>query len=99
LVLRRYPRAQVLFTSHNTTLMDLDILRRDEIWLVALDEHQASTLSTVLRSSPRKGAVIGKAYLRGNYGAIPAIRNDMMLLSTNPKNKPTPLIGKAREAS
>ena len=59
---------QLLLTSHNTTLMDLDILRRDEIWLVELDAHHCSSLSPVLRSSPRKHELIAKGYLRGRYG-------------------------------
>jgi hypothetical protein len=66
--------AQLLLVSHNTTLMDLDLLRRDEIWLTELDESRTSSLSTVLRSSPRKHEQIAKGYLRGRYGAIPAIQ-------------------------
>jgi uncharacterized protein len=65
--------AQLLLVSHNTTLMDLDMLRRDEIWLTELDAFYASNLSTVLRSSPRKHEQIAKGYMRGRYGAIPAI--------------------------
>jgi AAA15 family ATPase/GTPase len=68
--------AQLLLTSHNTTLMDVNVLRRDEIWLMALDENDASQLTPVWRSSlpPRKHELIGKGYLRGRYGAIPDIR-------------------------
>jgi hypothetical protein len=66
--------AQLLLTSHNTTLMDLDILRRDEIWLVQLDEKHASSLLPLLRSSPRKHELIAKNYLKGRYGAVPLIR-------------------------
>jgi uncharacterized protein len=58
----------------NTTLMDLDILRRDEIWLVALHESYSSTLTTALRSRPRKHELIAKGYLRGRFGAVPTIR-------------------------
>jgi len=65
--------AQLLVTSHNTTLMDLDILRRDEIWLMSLDDNRASGLSPLLRSSPRKRELIAKGYLRGRYGAVPQI--------------------------
>ena len=66
--------AQLLLTSHNTTLMDLDILRRDEIWLMELDETQSSCLAPLVRSSPRKHELIAKGYLRGRYGAVPSIR-------------------------
>ena len=67
--------AQLLLTSHNTTLMDLDILRRDEIWLVQLDDKHASNLLPLLRSSPRKHELIAKNYLKGRYGAVPRIRS------------------------
>jgi hypothetical protein len=69
-------RAQLLLTSHNTTLMDLDILRRDEIWLTHLDEDRASVLSPLKLSHPRKHELIAKAYLKGRYGAVPHIPND-----------------------
>jgi hypothetical protein len=68
--------AQLLLTSHNTTLMDVNVLRRDEIWLMSLGENQASQLTPVWRSPlpPRRHELIGKGYLRGRYGAIPDIR-------------------------
>ena len=67
--------AQLLLVSHNTTLMDLEILRRDEIWLMQLDQEHASRLSPLLRSSPRKHELVAKGYLRGRYGAVPLIRH------------------------
>jgi hypothetical protein len=68
--------AQMLLTSHNTTLMDMDILRRDEIWLMELDGKAASTLLRMWRSAspPRKNELIGKRYLYGRYGAVPEIQ-------------------------
>jgi hypothetical protein len=73
--------AQLLLVSHNTTLMDLDMLRRDEIWLTELNEAHATTLKTVLRSSPRKHEHIAKGYLRGRYGAIPEIQPHVYTLA------------------
>jgi AAA15 family ATPase/GTPase len=67
--------AQLLLTSHNTTLMDLEILRRDEIWLVQLNGEHAGSLAPLLRSGPRKHELIAKNYLRGRYGAVPLIRS------------------------
>jgi uncharacterized protein len=61
--------------------MDLDMLRRDEIWLTELDAAHASNLSTVSRSSPRKHEQIAKGYMRGRYGAIPAIHPDLIAFS------------------
>lgn len=68
--------AQLLLTSHNTTLMDLNFLRRDEIWLVQLNENRTTSLSPLLRSSPRKHELVAKNYLKGRYGAVPAIPGD-----------------------
>lgn len=68
-----YRGAQLLLISHNTTLMDLEMLRRDEIWLTELDETRASNLSSVWQLKPRKDEQIAKGYLRGRYGAVPAI--------------------------
>jgi hypothetical protein len=69
--------AQLLATTHNTSLMDLEFLRRDEIWLIDLDPERSSRLIPIKDHHPRKRELIGKAYLRGRYGAIPAIRADL----------------------
>jgi len=57
--------AQMLVTSHNTALMDLNFLRRDEIWLMKLDSPHSSNLSRILESSPRRSELVAKGYLRG----------------------------------
>jgi hypothetical protein len=65
--------AQLLINSHNTKLMDLDILRRDEIWLMELNKDHASLLSALFQQSPRKHERVGKNYLHGYFGAVPVI--------------------------
>ena len=65
--------AQLLLSSHNVALMDLDLLRRDEIWLMHLDEDRASRLTALRVQGPRKRALVAKHYLRGRYGAVPQI--------------------------
>ncbi len=66
-------RAQLLLSSHNTSLMDLDILRRDEIWLMDTDSDRASRLSSMTKHHLRRREMIAKHYLRGRYGAVPQI--------------------------
>jgi len=66
--------AQLLLTSQNITLMDQEILRRDEIWLMERRENRASRLRPLLSSVPRKSELIAKHYMRGRYGAVPVIR-------------------------
>jgi len=66
--------AQLLLTSHNTTLMDLNFLRRDEIWFAQLNDNHTTSLEPLKRSGPRKRELIAKNYLKGRYGALPQIR-------------------------
>ena len=89
--------AQLLLTSHNTNLLDMDVLRRDEIWLMQLDNKCASSLFRMWQSAspPRKHELIGKHYLSGRYGAVPTIRSPEIVLeavqrpqSTLPRNVP-----------
>lgn len=65
--------AQLIFTTHDTSLLDSDLFRRDQVWFVQKDESQRSRLSSLLDFKPRKGEAIGKGYLQGRYGALPFI--------------------------
>ena len=65
--------AQLLLSSHNTSLMDLEILRRDEIWLMDTDGDRASRLSSMSKHHLRRREMIAKHYLRGRYGGVPRI--------------------------
>jgi uncharacterized protein len=66
-------QAQLLLSSHNTALMDLDILRRDEIWLMDTDRDHSSKLASMSKYHLRRREMIAKYYLRGRYGAVPVI--------------------------
>ena len=65
--------AQLVFTTHDTTLLDTDLLRRDQIWFVEKDDYQASHLYSLLEYSPRKDEALERGYLKGRYGAVPFI--------------------------
>lgn len=66
--------AQLIFTTHDTGLLDLTLLRRDQIWFAEKDEKSMQTDIYALSDfSPRKGENISKGYLQGRYGAIPFI--------------------------
>ena len=70
--------AQLIFTSHNTNLLDLDVLRRDQIWFTEKDEQTAATdLFSLYDFSIRKVAKVEKGYLIGRYGAIPFIKGGL----------------------
>jgi hypothetical protein len=63
--------AQLIFNTHDTTLMDCCIFRRDQIWFIEKDRQGCSHLYPLLEYSPRKEEALAKGYLMGRYGAIP----------------------------
>ena len=65
--------AQLVFTTHDTTLLDPDLLRRDQIWFAEKDENRATTIYPLLDYSPRKNENLERGYLLGRYGAIPFV--------------------------
>ncbi len=62
---------QLLFTTHDTNLLDLDLLRRDEIWFVEKDKEGSSHLYSLAEFKVRPDLQIEKGYLNGRFGAIP----------------------------
>lgn len=71
--------AQLLFTTHDAMLLDLDFFRRDQIWFAEKDDRSCATELFPLTSfSPRKGENVRKGYLKGRFGAIPFIGGDVL---------------------
>ena len=67
-------QAQLIFTTHDTGLLDLTLLRRDQIWFAEKDERTMETdIYALTEFSPRKEENIAKGYLQGRYGAIPFV--------------------------
>lgn len=64
---------QLIFTTHETHLLDLDLLRRDEIWFTEKDEQQQTQLYSLADMKVRKDLRIEKSYLQGRFGGIPFI--------------------------
>lgn len=67
-------KAQLLFTTHNTNLLDLNLFRRDQIYFVS--RTQQTDFKTTIQSlgqipGVRKSADIEKAYLEGKYSDAP----------------------------
>lgn len=65
--------AQLVFTTHDTTLLDTDLVRRDQVWFVEKDKEQASRLYPLLEYQPRKEEALERGYLKGRYGAVPKV--------------------------
>ena len=66
--------AQLIVTTHDTTLLDADLLRRDQIWFTEKDTSQASSLYSLTDFAARKNEAFEKGYLSGRYGAVPILR-------------------------
>jgi AAA15 family ATPase/GTPase len=67
-------KTQLIVTTHESTLLDLDLVRRDEIWFVEKDEEGASSTFSLNKFKVRYDAQVKKAYLLGRYGAIPLFK-------------------------
>jgi AAA15 family ATPase/GTPase len=64
--------AQLIFTTHDTSLLDAaDLFRRDQIWFIEKNHEQASTLYGLSDFSPRKNEALERGYLAGRYGGLP----------------------------
>lgn len=66
---------QLIFTTHEENLLDLDLLRRDEIWFIEKDYYGASHMYSLEEFQPRYDKDIRKGYLQGRFGAIPVLRS------------------------
>lgn len=65
--------AQLIFTTHDTNLLQGNHFRRDQIWFTEKDKFGSSHLYSLLEYKPRKDASFQKDYINGRYGAIPYI--------------------------
>ena len=65
---------QLIFTTHDTHLMDTKLLRRDQIWFTERDETGATQLRSVHDFEGREGEDIEKRYYEGRYRALPFVR-------------------------
>ena len=67
--------AQLIYTTHDTTLMDKKFFRRDQIWFVQKNEYGYSELSALSDFKVRSDASFEKDYLAGVYGGIPLLKD------------------------
>lgn len=67
--------SQLIFTTHDTSILDLDLFRRDQIWFTELTKDSRATdlYSLAEIKNVRKDENISKGYIAGKYGAIPML--------------------------
>lgn len=62
---------QLIVTTHESRLLDFDLLRRDEIWFVNKRRSGESDIYSLEEYNVRFDQKIDKAYLEGRYGGVP----------------------------
>lgn len=62
---------QLIVTTHESRLLDFDLLRRDEIWFVNKKKTGESDIYSLEEYNARFDQKIDKAYLEGRYGGVP----------------------------
>lgn len=67
--------SQLIFTTHESNLLDLEIFRQDEIWFAEKDGSGATHLYSLSEFKPRFDLDVRKGYLNGRFGAIPFLGN------------------------
>jgi AAA15 family ATPase/GTPase len=65
--------SQLILTTHDTSLLDLCLMRRDAIMLVSRDARGNSEVTSLVDYGARAGRHLGQDYLLGRFGGIPIL--------------------------
>jgi AAA15 family ATPase/GTPase len=69
--------SQLIFTTHDTHLMDAKLLRRDQFWILERDRFGATQMRSVHDFEGREGEDIEKRYYEGRYRGLPIIKESL----------------------
>lgn len=82
-------KAQLIVATHDTCIMDLPNIRRDQIWFVnknSTGETELFSLNEFSKNQVRKGTPFSKWYLDGRFRAIPSLKKNVDLHQTGDDN-------------
>ena len=65
--------SQLIFTTHDTHLMDTKLLRRDQFWLTERDTNGATSLRSIHDFEGRQSEDLEKRYYEGRYRSLPIL--------------------------
>ena len=68
--------SQLIATTHDSNLLDLDLIRQDEIWFVERVKDQSSRMYSLNRYKERYDKRVDKEYLLGRYEAVPVFNEE-----------------------
>ena len=72
--------AQLIFSTHDTSLLDTDLFRRDQVWFTQLNKERATDLYSLVEiRNVRKSENLEKGYVSGKYGAIPMLNKNSFM--------------------
>ncbi|TXH29462.1 MAG: ATP-binding protein, partial [Burkholderiaceae bacterium] len=74
LLLHADSQAQLLFTTHDTTLLSQKLLRRHQVWFFEKNDAREARLYPLSDFSPRENEAVERGYLNGRYGGIPNLQ-------------------------
>lgn len=75
-VMSETTQGQLIFTTHESSLLNCDLFRTDEIWFVEKNsENQSTEIYSLNEFKPRLDMNLEKGYLNGRFGAIPFLSN------------------------
>jgi AAA15 family ATPase/GTPase len=67
-------RSQLLFTTHDATLLDQALFRRDEVWMIDKNDQGESELTSLGDFKLRGDKRLMKDYLLGRFGGVPRVQ-------------------------
>ena len=70
--------SQLIATTHDSNLLDLDLIRQDEIWFVERVKDQSSKMYSLNRYKERYDKRVDKEYLLGRYEAVPVFNEEFL---------------------
>lgn len=67
--------AQLIFSTHDTSILNQEVFRRDQIWFCERNSRQETSVFPLTDFRPRRGVEnLERSYLGGRYGAVPVLR-------------------------
>lgn len=96
LALDESSQGQLIFTTHDTNLLDADLLRRDEIWFVDKGKSGASSLYSLAQFEMDKDVDYEKAYLLGLFEGRPYFKFSPLLRGIDAPPVEGPTLGELR---
>ncbi|MBK9160001.1 MAG: ATP-binding protein [Nitrosomonadales bacterium] len=72
-ILREDKASQLIFSTHDTHLMETKLLRRDQLWITERNMNGATRLRSVHDFEGRESEDVEKRYYEGKYRGLPSL--------------------------